>query len=473
MILADELPRMPPSFVNRVEELSRLERVYESDTAEFVVILGRRRIGKSALVRESLPEHGSVYYQATRDTAAVQISDFIQAAQTAYPGVERIREDWEALLGYLGDQDATVVVDEWPFLVEADSSVPTKFQRIWDTELEQTGMTLVLVGSSISIMTNKITEQDAPLYNRDTVRLDLSPLSLGDAAPYYPADADDPTGILESWSIFGGTPFYLQIISPDDSLATNVNRHIISQHGRLHGEPETLLHTESVRKPERYMSILRAIADGKRETGSIAAYAGFDDSRGVWRYAERLKQLRLIKEDQPVTEETSRPKRYRITEPLFRFWFRFLYGKNPQHITSDDPFTEQIRPAFPAYVGRVFEDVCRDALPVLFPEASFNRIGGWWDSSGELDVVGLDHTGRIVAGEAKFESTPMHPGHLDDVEERTARIEWTPPNEPDVTRHYCLFSRSGFTEALEEITATRSDVHLFSVTDVVSALTDE
>lgn len=463
---------MPPSFVDREEELTRIRRAYESDSAEFVVILGRRRIGKSALARESLSDEPAVYYQATRDTSAVQLDDFIEEAKEPYPGIERIREDWESLLGYLGDQNATVIIDEWPFLVEAGSSVPTKFQRVWDTELESTEMTLVLIGSSISIITNKITEQDAPLYNRDTVRLDLPPLSLGDAAPFYPTEADDPVGILESWSVFGGTPFYLQIISPGESLATNVNRHIISQHGRLHGEPETLLQSESVRKPERYMSILRALADGRRETGAIADYAGFDDSRVVWRYAERLKQLRLIEEDQPVTEETASPKRYRLREPLFRFWFRFMYGKNPQHITAEDPFTEHIRPEFPAYVGRVFEGVCRDALPGLFPNGSFSRVGAWWDSEGELDVVGLDHNGRIVGGEAKFESRQMHHGDLAEVEERTGRIDWTPPNEQEVDRHFALFGRSGFTDALIESADGRADVHLFSVGDVVSELTD-
>jgi hypothetical protein len=463
---------MAPSFVNRNDELARLRRAYDSDAAEFVVVLGRRRIGKSALVRQSLSDDGTVYYQATQDTRPVQISDFVEEAKSSYPGVERIRGDWEALLGYLGEQDATIVIDEWPHLVEADSSVPSTFQRLWDTELQHTKTTLVLIGSSISIMTNKITERDAPLYNRDTLRLDLSPLSLGDAAPYYPASADDPVEILESWSVFGGTPFYIQILSSDESLATNVNRHIVDQHGRLHGEPETLLRAESVRKPERYTSILRALADGKRETSEIAEYAGFDDSGSLWQYMERLKQLRLVEEDQPVTEETSRPKRYRLREPLFKFWYRFLYGKTPRHMTADDPFTEYIRPEFPPYVGRIFEDVCRDALPVLFPDASFSRIGGWWDSRGELDVVGLDHSGRLFGGEAKFTSEPMNHGHLNDVEERTNRIDWTPPREQHVQRHHCLFSRSGFTESLEETAENRSDVHLFSVGDVVTALTE-
>jgi hypothetical protein len=146
--------------------------------------------------------------------------------------------------------------------------------------------------------------------------------------------------------------------------------------------------------------------------------------------------------------------------------------KESAHITAEDPFTEQIRPKFSAYVGRVFEGVCQDALPVLFPEASFSRIGGWWDSEGELDVVGLDHTGRIIGGESKFTASPVHPGHLDDVEARTERIEWTPPNESEVDRQYCLFSRSGFTEALKATAQTRADVHLFSVADVVRSLTD-
>jgi hypothetical protein len=109
---------------------------------------------------------------------------------------------------------------------------------------------------------------------------------------------------------------------------------------------------------------------------------------------------------------------------------------------------------------------------VLFPAASFSRIGGWWDSEGELDVVGLDHTGRIIGGESKFTASPMHPGHLDDVETRTERIERTPPNESEVLREYCLFSRAGFTDALEKTARHRDDVHLFSVADIVTALTD-
>jgi len=459
------------AFVDRTTELDRLQTAYDSDDPEFVVVLGRRRVGKSALVRESLPDD-AVYYQATRDTASLQLADFRDAVSPSYPGVERLRDDWEAVLGYLGERDATVVIDEWPFLVEADETIPSRFQRLWDTELSETAATLVLVGSSISIMTEKITERDAPLYGRDTVRLDLAPLSLGDAAPFYPASTDDPTAVLESWSVFGGTPFYLQLLDSDWSLARNVNHHVVAEHGRLHGEPETLLQAEGVRRPERYTSILRAVADGKRTTSEIANYAGFDDTGSLWRYAERLKQLRLLAEDQPVTEETTRPKRYRLQEPLFRFWFRFCYGRTGQHTATDDPFGELIRPAFTPYVGRAFERVCRDALPALFPDGSLGRVGSWWDDDGELDVVGLDHDGRLFGGEAKYESEPMHHGHLEDVRRRTDRVDWTPPGAADVERHYCLFSRSGFTESLRETARERSSIHLFSVGDVVDALTD-
>lgn len=422
-------------------------------------------------MRESLLE-GAVYYQATRDTAALQLDDFRETAAEQYPGVSRLRDDWEAVVGYLGERDATVVIDEWPFLVEADDTVPTVFQRLWDTELSETAATLVLVGSSISIMTEKITERDAPLYGRDTVRLDLAPLSLGDAAPFYPATPSEPETVLRAWSVFGGTPFYLQLLDSDDSLADNVNRHVVAEHGRLHGEPETLLQAEGVRRPERYTSVLRAVADGKRTTSEIANYAGFDDTGSLWRYAERLKTLRLLEEDQPVTEETTRPKRYRLREPLFRFWFRFCYRKTKRYTATDDPFGGLIEPAFSQYVGRSFERVCREALPALFPEAPFGRVGGWWDGDGELDVVGLDHGGRLFGGEAKYESTPMHHGHLENVRRRTDRVGWTPPGAAEVTAHHCLFSRSGFTDSLHETADEDPSVHLFGVDEVVRALTE-
>ncbi len=145
--------RCTPQFVNRTEELARLRDLYNSDEAELAVIFGRRRLGKTALVKESLKEHDdAVVYQAKQKTSALQLQQFIDTATESYPGVARIREDWDEVLGYLAEQDAIIVLDEFPYLVEQTESLPSVLQAMFDYELDESAATIVLVGSSISMM---------------------------------------------------------------------------------------------------------------------------------------------------------------------------------------------------------------------------------------------------------------------------------------------------------------------------------
>jgi len=125
-------------FVDRISELDRLERLYESDTAELAVVYGRRQIGKSELVRQSIRERNdAVYYQAVRGTPTTQLTRFIEAAETQYPSIATIKEDWELLLGHLTAQDAVIVIDEFPYLVDSNESLPSIIQHLWDTGLER------------------------------------------------------------------------------------------------------------------------------------------------------------------------------------------------------------------------------------------------------------------------------------------------------------------------------------------------
>lgn len=257
-----------PQFVNRDPELETLTTRFRSDTADLIVIYGRRRLGKSALVREAVRAvDRAVYWQATEETQAVQLSDFVETASETYPRIADVQHDWEALLRALGREDAIVVLDEFPYLVASNDAVPSKIQRVWDTHLEATGMTLVLVGSSISVMEEKVLGGGSPLYGRRTAAIDLPPLSLADATEFYPGA--DPDTTIRSWGVFGGTPYYLRALDPSASLAANIQSRLLSEHGVLHNEPEFLLRTEfGIREPRTYFTILRAIATEKRETAS-------------------------------------------------------------------------------------------------------------------------------------------------------------------------------------------------------------
>ena len=457
-----------PRFVDREDELETLKNAFQSDTAELVVIYGRRRLGKSALVREATDEvENGVYWQATEETPDVQLSDFVDAASETFPLLEDIQRDWEALLRALGRHDAVVVLDEFPYLVQSNDALPSKVQRVWDMHLEETGMTLVLVGSSISVMEDKVLGGGSPLYGRRTAAIDLPPLSIRDARPFYPGD--DPDTTIQSWGVFGGTPYYLRALDPSATLAENIQSVLLSEHGVLHNEPEFLLRTEfGIREPQTYYTILRAIATGKRETNEIAGFAGVD-SNSLGSYLSKLRRLRLIERDIPVTANpnATRKSRYRLNEPLFRFWFRYVYGQTGKLVQlGDDAYEEVVEPTFSDYLGPMFEHICQDALPSLVPK-TYQGIGYWWHRDHELDVVGLGSDGTLVAGECKYTAREMTEGDLADLERAAKEVQWTPDGGQEITYHYCCFCRSGFSDGLQNAASERDDLSLFTPADIV------
>jgi AAA+ ATPase superfamily predicted ATPase len=453
-------------FVDREDELELLEERYDSEDAEFIVLYGRRRLGKSELVRESIKDRNdAVYYQAVESTAQNQLERFVDAATRAFPETENIRRDWETLLSYLGERDAVVVIDEFPFLIQEDESLPSRIQRVWDMDLQDTEMTLVLVGSSISVMEDKVLAGSSPLYGRRTATIDLKPLSVGNARRFF-SEYDDKTTV-EAWSVYGGTPFYLQTVNPDKTLSENVHESILSQNGLLHSEPEFLLRTE-LRQPNTYFSILRALAHGRRTPNEIAGMAGVDSS-SLSTYLQKLRRLRLIERHIPVTASPTSSKRgrYRISSPLFRFWFRFVYGRQDSlRMLGEDAYDEIVAPEFADYVSPLFERLCQRKLPNLV-DRRFLNVGQWWHKENEIDVLGLTKEG-LVTGECKYTSSPVTEGVLHELERTAENVRWS--EEPaDSEAVYVLFSRSGYTDALETQAESRDNIRLFDLSDVVVA----
>jgi AAA+ ATPase superfamily predicted ATPase len=454
-------------FVDRHAELDALRGRYESSDAELIVVYGRRRLGKSELARQSISDRDdTVYYQAIESTAQNQLGQFVDTVTAQFPDLENIRRDWEALLEALGERDAVVVIDEFPFLIEEDDSLPSRIQRVWDTALQNTSMTLVLIGSSISVMEDDVLAGNSPLYGRRTATIDLKPLSVSNTREFYP-DYDAETAI-QTWAIYGGTPYYLQTIDPGKSLDENVQETILSEQGLLYAEPEFLLRTE-LRQPNTYFSILRALAHGRHTPNEIAGMAGVD-SGSLSTYLQKLQRLRLVERHIPVTESPTSSKRgrYRLADPLFRFWFRFVYGNQDQlRLLGNDAFGEVVAPDLADHVSPLFERLCQQAVPELV-DRQFLDIGQWWFKEHELDVLGLTTDG-LVAGECKFTSTPVSEGVLADLERTTTEVQWG--DEPtDATTQYVLFGRSGFTTDLERRAKKRDDVALYGLSDVVTAV---
>jgi hypothetical protein len=164
-----------------------------------------------------------------------------------------------------------------------------------------------------------------------------------------------------------------------------------------------VLRTE-LTNPNRYFAILTAVAAGKTTSNEIAQAVGIDGKQ-ISTYTQKLARLRLIEREVPITEEKakSRRGRYRILDPLFRFWFRFVYGKEDRYDRlGEDAYDAVIEPELPDFVSEEFENLCQDALPSLYPKKTFLDIGRWWYKEHEVDVVGFTADGTMVVGKCKF-----------------------------------------------------------------------
>lgn len=460
-----------PDFVNRTEELSRLHDLYDSDEPELAVIFGRRRLGKTELVKHSLRESDdAVIYQAKQKTADLQLRQFIEVASETYPGITRIREDWEAILGYLADQDAVIVLDEFPYLVEQDQSLPSVLQAMFDHELDDSAATIVLVGSSISMMEEAALLGNSPLYGRSSLKLDIRQLSFDAAMEFFPEGYTAAQQVL-TWGVFGGVPYYLEEVSSDASLGENIQQTILSRHGSLRNEPDYVLRME-LTEPTRYFSILEAIAGGNTGRNEIAGTTGIDYNQ-LSKYLQRLSRLRLVDQHVPVTERKERTKRsrYRIRDPFFRFWFHFVYGTGDRYDEfGDEAYEVLVEPELPDFVSHSFEELCCSALRTLYPEYTITDTGQWWYGEHKVDIVGLTTGDTLLAGECKFQRSPLGYDALSKLEAHVEELRWTPDGGRERTEEYALFSRSGFKASVEEAAEERENLRLFTVEDIVEAL---
>lgn len=461
-------------FVNRVDELDRLQALYTSGTAELAVVYGRRRLGKTELVKRSVDDRkGVVFYQARQKTQSLQLDQFVERASEPFPGIADIRQEWEPLLRYLASRDAIVVLDEFPYLVGEDESLPSVLQALYDHELDDSSATVVIVGSSISMMEEAALLGNSPLYGRASAKLDIRQLPFDAAMEFF----DRSYGLDERillWGIFGGTPYYLEEAAAAGTIGEAVYESILARHGPLHDDPDYVLRME-VTDPTRYFAILESIAGGATTRNEIAGASGIDSNQ-LSKYLGRLERLRLVEREVPVTErkERSRRGRYRILDPLFRFWFRFVYGSGSRYDDlGREAFPALVEPELVDFVSPEFERLCGRVLRRLYPNETLTDVGQWWYGEYEIDVVGLTNGSTLVAGECKFQGSPIGYGTLARLEDHVAELRWTPEDGDDRILEYALFSRSGFKRSLLEAASERDDLRLFDCEDVVSALEAE
>lgn len=460
-------------FVNRLAELDLLEKRFTSDKAEFFVLYGRRRVGKTELLARFCQGKRALFFVSDLGSEISMRSAFSQLINDTLFGPEQmdvVYSNWEAVFKALGNASKTdrlvVVLDEFPYLITTYPPVASILQKAWDQTLKNTKIMLILCGSYIGMMEESVLSYKAPLYGRRTAQYLLEPLQFKDARLLF-ADFS-PEDQVRAYAIYGGTPAYLQTIDSKKALDENIVDDILSRGSYLYDEVRFILQQE-LREPRNYFAILQAIAAGKTKLNEIKLATGLD---GATAYLDTLQQLHLVERIVPVT--TSQPQKsrrgiYRLKDHYQRFWFRFVHPNRSQLERSGSRLVleNQVLPEIDHFASLAFEDICQQYfwLEGLSGNLPFQPInsGRWWNNSEEIDLVVLGEEEAILV-ECKWSSKPAGMNILANLERKAAIIQGDLGNKKI---YFALCSRSGFTPQLMDSSSNRSDIMLFKLSHII------
>ncbi len=463
-------------FIDRKTELLQLAEYYASEQAVLFVLYGRRRVGKTELLRAFCVDKPHIFFIATLSADSEQLATFSQQiwgydhneipANFSFPS-------WEAALRALAELPGrpVIVLDEFTYLISGNKAIPSILQKVWDEKLRNSRIMLVLCGSYIGMMETEVLGYNSPLYGRRTGNTLLQALDLPSSTLFYPKYSTVEQFL--TWAVIGGMPYYLSIFSDHQKLFANIRQHILDAHtGSLYHEPRLLL-MEELREPRNYFSLLRAIAQGNTRLNEITQASGIGAVHTVARYLDILQQMRLITRRVPATEnqpEKSKRGLYQINDHFLRFWFRYVHPNQGslELGLADSILTQRVIPDLEHFAAVAFEEAARaflgararaGKLPFL-PE----KIGSWWSQLGELDILAISPLERTaLVGECKWS---IHPVGLNVLEDLKRKAEILAHESRIENIHYALFSRKGFTDALK-VRAGREEIDLYTVDDLI------
>lgn len=456
-------------FVNRVFELNQLQKRYSSGKAEFYVLYGRRRVGKTELLAHFCEGKRSIFFVSDLGSEISLRTSLSNAVNTVLFGSDQINAvyaSWEDLFLALAraaqNERLIVVLDEFPYMVTAYPPLASILQRIWDQVLKNTQIMLILCGSYIGMMEETVLGYQAPLYGRRTAQYLLEPLQFKDARLFYPGFANEDQ--VRAYAVFGGTPAYLSTIQPENSLAENILDNILSRGSYLYDEVRFVLQQE-LREPRNYFAILQAIAAGKTRLNDIKVATGIE---GLTSYLDTLQQLHLVERLVPATEtqpQKSRRGIYYLKDHYLRFWFRYVLPHRSQLERGRGQIIleSQVFPEIDHFSSLAFEEICQQyfwqaGLVGKLPFMPAN-IGKWWSANEEVDGIVIGETDAILV-ECKWTSKPIGIDIFTDLERKAKLVK------PELGEHnlrFALCSRSGFTTAMVEVSKNRADVMLIDL----------
>ena len=359
------------NFLGREKEILVLEKEYARDGG-FVVIYGRRRIGKTTLIKQFIKSKTAFYFLATKEVEFQSMKRFagVIARTTGNSVLQKAAfSDWldlfQAVADYKPNEKKVLVIDEFPYLVKVNDSFPSILQNAWDEILKDSNVMLILCGSLISMMKKHALSYESPLYGRRTAQMRIAPLPFTTVYENQKLSFEEAA---EQYSITGGVPKYMEFFSDGQPLYEQIKENVLSKNGFLYEEPNFLL-TDEVQVPTNYFSIIKVIADGNHKLGTIAGILGLETS-ALTPYLKTLSELGFIEKQVPVTEKNAEKTRkglYFISDNFLRFWFRYVYPyKGELELDNTQISLDELDKDFKEkFVAFAYEAICKEIFARL------------------------------------------------------------------------------------------------------------
>lgn len=460
-------------FYCREEELRAMNRRYEKGRFECIVIYGRRRVGKTALINEFCKGKPTVYFSALNASAQENLESLSKAIYTCQnpdsssaPSYRSYADALDEITVMSSQKRLVFVIDEYPYLAKAEKAISSQLQHIIDHQWQEGQLYLILCGSSVSFMEYQVLGYESPLYGRRTAQFKIQALTYREMIAFHPELSFPDQALL--YGVTGGIPHYINKLDVETDLDEALLENLFNTSSYLFEEPENLLKQE-LREPGIYNSVISAIAGGCSRANEISTKVGLES--GVCaKYLKVLLDLGILKKETPIAEKPGRKTIYAIDDNFFRFWYRFV-PRNMSVISAGRMrlvYEQAVRRFYPEYMGLIFEKMCQqyllryaDHLPILLSD-----VGQWWGTDPktrkevQIDIVGIPVEGNeYLIGSCKYRNEKI------GIEELKLLRRYAEVFREAGTFHYYIFSKGGFTPALYEA-EKRGEVTLLLLDDL-------
>ena len=452
-------------FIGRERELKALNDVYEKKGFGMTVIYGRRRVGKSTLIKEFVKGKKVIFYTATKVGAernlelfSKQVLDAIDPAmsQATFSSIEGALD---FITEKLPDKQKTILaIDELPYWAEKDEALLSVLQKYIDTRWGSKNMMVILCGSALSFMEKKVLSEKSPIFGRRDSQLKLEAFNYRDSALFVPKYSVEDKAIC--YGVTGGVAKYLSLFDAKKSLDDNIIRLFFNADGYLFDETRNLL-VQEFSDVTLVNNIIEQVASGENTLNNIAAKIHEKETTVLYSL-EKLIEVGLVEKRNCITEEKNKKKtRYVLKDHMFKFWYQFI----PKAVSviemgqGETYYKKVVKPQIHSYMGSVFEEMCRYYTLEQGIQGTYGsfltQTGTWWgveqiidedgkrySQSADIDVVGISSVDKTaVVGECKFKNEKIDKEIYETLLRRSKLLS----GNYHIIR-FLLFSLSGFTK---------------------------